>query len=488
MINNWGDGPVYRVLSDGKKQELHFAAQEVLRRTGMRVLVPEAMELYRKAGCWIDGERVRIPAHLLDWAVSVAPHRITVGDREGRPVLFLEGGKAYYGTGGDCPTVLDARTGERRPGRLQDVVDFSRLVDALPNIDFLINMAIAQEVPQEVSDLYHFEAMVNNTTKPVLYSAWNLAHTKVIVEMSEMIAGGAEAFQRTPFAVYFGAEPSPLQITHEFAPTLMYLASKGLPVVFSPTDAAGGTAPVTMAGVIVQNQAEMLANLLLAQLTREGTPFIMSTCGPNPIDMSAMTASYASPEFQLYLGAMAEMARFHGLPIFSYGGCTDSKVFDEQASLEGAISMFLSALSGGNLIHDVGYVESGLTSSYDMLVAMDEVAGFVKRVLGGIEVNPEALALDVIDQVGPGGEYLTHPHTYKHFRQNWAPKLLDRNNYSTWKERGGLTLRERVHQKVLSILDTHQAKPLDENVRATVSRILAHEEARLALPRQARPT
>jgi len=477
MINNWGDGPVYRVLTEGKKQELYLAAQEVLRRTGLQVLVPEARDLFKKAGCWIDGDRVRIPAHLLEWAVGVAPRRITVGDRDGKPAMYLEDGKSYYGTGGDCPTVLDARTGERRSGRLQDVVDFSRLVDALPNIDFLINMAIAQEMPQAVSDLYHFEAMVNNTTKPILYSAWNLAHTKVIVEMCERVAGGAQAYQRTPFAVYFGAEPSPLQITHEFAPTMMYLASKHLPMVFSPTDAAGGTAPVTIAGAIVQNQAEMLANLLLAQLTSEGAPFIMSTCGPNPIDMSAMTASYASPEFQLYLGAMAEMARFHGLPIFSYGGCTDSKVFDEQASLEGAMSMFLSALSGGNLIHDVGYVESGLTSSYEMVVAMDEVAGFVKRVLGGIQVNPESLALDVIDDVGPGGEYLTHPHTYKHFRQNWAPKLLDRNNYSTWKERGGLTLKERVHNRVLAILDTHQARPLDAQVKAEISAIVAREAA-----------
>jgi trimethylamine--corrinoid protein Co-methyltransferase len=480
MADNGGQTPVYRVLTEGKKQEIYLAAQEVLRRTGMRVLMPEARELFREAGCWIESERVRIPAHLVEWAVRVAPRRILVGDREGKPAMFLEAGRSYYGTGGDCPTVLDARTGERRPGRLQDVVDFSRMVDALPNIDFLINMAIAQELPQQVSDLYHFEAMLNNTTKPILYSAWNLAHVKVIVEMCEMVAGSAEAFQRTPFAVYFGAEPSPLQITQEFAPTLMYLASKGLPVVFSPTDAGGGTAPVTLAGAIAQNQAEMLANLLLAQLTREGSPFIMSTCGPNPLDMSAMTASYASPEFQLLTCAMAEMARFHGLPVFSYGGCADSKCFDEQASLEGGMSMLLSALSGGNLIHDVGYVESGLTSSYDMLVAMDEVAGFVKRVLSGIEVDPDALALDVINQVGPGGEYVTHTHTYRHFRENWAPKLLDRNNYSTWKERGGLTLRDRVHRKVLSILDSHESKPLGTLVKAKVSEIMARESEQCA--------
>ncbi len=476
MINNWGQGPILQVLTDRKKEEIHFAAQEVLRRTGVKVKLPEAMELYRKAGCWIDGDRVRIPAHLLDWALGVAPHRVTMGDRDGNPAMFLEDGKAYYGSGGDCPTVIDARTGERRPGRLQDVIDFTRLTDALPNIDFVLNMAIAQELPQAVSDLYHFEAMVNNTTKPMLFSAWNLENLQAIIEMCEVIAGGAEAFQRSPFAVIFGAEPSPLQISFEYTPKVLWLAGKGLPVIFAPTEAAGGTAPVTLAGAMVQGQAEMMASLLLVQLKREGAPFICSTSCPIPMDMSSMTASYASPEFGLFICAMAEMAHWHRLPIFSFGGCSDSKVFDEQASLEGALNMFLSALSGGNLIHDVGYVESGLTSSYEMLAVMDEVAGFVKRVLGGIEVNPEALALDVIDQVGPGGEYLTHPHTYKSFRQNWAPKLLDRNNYSTWKEGGGTTLKERARNRVLKILDTYQPKPLDKKIAAKISEIVAREE------------
>jgi len=341
-------------------------------------------------------------------------------------------------------------------------------------------MAIAQELPQSVSDLYHFEAMLNNTTKPLLFSAWNLQNLKAITEMCEIVAGGEEAFQRTPFAVLFGAEPSPLQISFEYAPKMLWLAGKGLPVIFAPTEAAGGTAPVTLAGAMVQGQAEMMASLLLVQLKREGAPFICSTSCPIPMDMSSMTASYASPEFNLFICAMTEMAHYHGLPIFSFGGCSDSKCFDEQASLEGAMSMFLSALSGGNLIHDVGYVESGLTSSYEMLAVMDEVAGFVKRILGGIEVSPQMLALDVIDEVGPGGEYLTHTHTYQHFRKNWVPKLLDRNNYSVWQERGGTTLRERAHKRVLSILDSHEPTPLDARVKMRISKIVAREEQKAA--------
>jgi trimethylamine--corrinoid protein Co-methyltransferase len=476
MIKNWGKGPEYRVLSDKKKEEIYLAALEVLRRTGLKVKVPEALELLRKAGCWVDGDRVRIPAHLIDWAIRAAPRRITLCDRDGTPAMYLEDGKSYFGTGGDCPTVIDPYTGERRQGMLQDVVDFARVADALPNIDFVLNMSIAQDVDQSVSDLYHFEAMVNNTKKPILYSAWNVETLKATVEMCEVISGGAEAFRRSPFAILFGANVSPLQITQEYTPMALYIAEKGLPLVCAPSEIAGGTAPVTLAGAMVQGQAEMLAMLLIVQLKREGTPFIFSVCGPIPMDMSTMTASYASPEFALTMGSMAEMAQYHGIPTFGFAGCSDSKCFDEQASMEGALTMLISALSGGNLIHDVGYIESGLTSSFEMLVVMDEMAGYVKRLMGGIEVNPETLALDVIDRVGPSGEYLSDEHTYDHFRENWMPGLLDRNTYSTWCEQGKLTLRQRANKKVLELLEIYQTEPLVEDIKTKLSEIVAREE------------
>ena len=475
MIGNWQDAPVYRVLTDKKKEQIYLAALEILRRTGLEVSVPAALQLFKKAGCWIDGNRVRIPASLVRWALSIAPSRIVMCDRAGDPAMYLEDGRAYFGTGGDCPTTIDLQTGERRHGELQDVVNFTRVTDALPNIDFVLNMAQAHDVPAAVSDLYHFEAMVNNTTKPIVYSAWNVENLKAIVDMCYAIAGGEEAFRRSPFAVLFGAEVSPLQMTNEFTPMALYTAERGLPLVFSPSPIAGGTAPVTLAGTMAQGHAEMLAMLVLVQLKREGTPYAIDVCGPQPMDMSSMTASYASPEFALEMGAMAEMAHYYGLPVMGFAGCSDSKCFDEQASMEGALTMLVSAMSGANLIHDVGYLEYGLTSSLEMLVVMDEVAGYVKRLLNGIEVNVETLALDVIDRVGPGGEFLTDEHTLRHFRRNWFPKLLDRRSYQTWRQNGSLTLRERAHNRVVSLLETHEPKPLGEAGRAAISAILDRE-------------
>jgi trimethylamine--corrinoid protein Co-methyltransferase len=175
--------PRFSVLSRGQVEEIHAGTLEVLRRTGVKVLLLEAREMLAGAGCWVDGEVVRFPAHLVEWAVRTSPSRIVLCDRQGRPAMDLTGYNCYFGTGSDCPNVLDLGTGERREGRLQDVIDFARLVDALPNLDFHMCMAIARELPQETSDIHHFEAMISNTTKPICYTAWSLENLKEIVEI-----------------------------------------------------------------------------------------------------------------------------------------------------------------------------------------------------------------------------------------------------------------------------------------------------------------
>jgi len=166
--------PRFQVFSADQVEEMHYGTLEVLRRTGVKVLVAEAREMLRKAGCWIDGEVVRFPPHLVEWAIRTAPSRVVLCDRNGQPAMEMEGYKTYFGTGSDCPNVVDPYTGERRQGRLQDVADFARLADALPNMDFVMCMTIAQELDQATSDIHHFEAMINHPAKPVCFTAWNV--------------------------------------------------------------------------------------------------------------------------------------------------------------------------------------------------------------------------------------------------------------------------------------------------------------------------
>ena len=471
--------PRFRVLSDDQIEEIHLATLEVLRRTGIVVKEPAGLALLKRGGCWVDGERVRIPSHLVEWAVSMAPPRVVLCDRNGDPAMFLERNKTYYGTGSDTPNVVDPYSGERRPAVLTDVENTPRVVDFLPNISFMMCMGIASDVNEALSDIYHFNAMVSNTVKPIVFTAWSLDNLKDIVAMAEAVVGGAEALQRSPFLALYTEPISPLQHAVESVQKLLWMAEKRLPVAYTPGMTTGAAAPVTMAGGLVQANAELLSGLVMAQLAGEGTPFVYGG-GIDPMDMRTMTMTYASPEFMLNMSALTEMGRYYRLPVFSFAGCTDSKTFDQQAALEGGLWMLIAALSGGNLVHDVGYIDNGLTASLQMLVAMDETAGLVKRIMGGIEISDETMAIDVIDEVGPAGHFLSTDHTYRHFKENWFPKLFDRTTYETWRANGELTLAERAAARAREILETHQPEFLPADVQATLNDIVAGAERRVA--------
>ena len=268
-----------------------------------------------------------------------------------------------------------------------------------------------------------------------------------------------------------------MQHAVEASQKLLWMAEKGLPVVYTPGLMTGASGPVTSAGGLVQANAELLSGFLMAQLKREGTPLIYGG-GVLLMDMSTTLMAYGAPEFMLSTCALTDMARYYRLPMFHFAGCTDAKTFDQQAAMEGALWMLVAALSGGNLVHDVGYIDNGLTSSLEMLVSMDEVAGLVKRIMGGIEVSDETMAVDVIDKVGPAGHFLGEDHTYRHFRENWFPKLLNRDNYETWKSKGSQTLGDRASAKAREILETHQPEALGDEIKAELASIIERAEAR----------
>jgi trimethylamine--corrinoid protein Co-methyltransferase len=464
--------PRFRLLSDDQIDELHQATLELMRRTGVQVEEPAAIEVFARAGCWIDGRRVRFPAHLVEWAIRASPSRVMLCDRLGRPAVALQGERAYFGTGSDTPNIVDPSTGERRLVKKDDVAATSRLLDALPHLSFMMCSGIASDVPAAVSDLHHFQVMAANTVKPIVFTAWSLENLKVIVEMAELVAGGAGELERSPFCALYTEPISPLKLGPEAVQKLMYMAEKGLPTVFTPGLLTGASGPVTIAGGLVQGNAEMLAGFVLAQLIREGTPLIYGG-GVLPIDMRTTLMSYASPEFMMGACALKDMARRYRLPMFHFAGCSDAKTFDQQASLEGALWVMLAALNGGNLVHDMGYIDNGLTTSYQQLVVMDEVVGLVARFMEGIEVTEETMALEVIDQVGPGGQYLAEEHTLRHFRRNWFPTLLDRSNYSAWCENGKQSLGERAAARARQLLETHKPTPLPSKVSGRLADLVA---------------
>jgi trimethylamine--corrinoid protein Co-methyltransferase len=256
-------------------------------------------------------------------------------------------------------------------------------------------------------------------------------------------------------------------------------AERGIPICYPPGDISGGSAPVTLAGGIAQANAEALSGIVLHQLKARGAP-IISGFAVVPLDMKTTTFCYGAPEFRLTNSAFADLYHYYGLPMWSTVG-SDAHGLDEQAGIEHAFGTLLAALDGANLIHDVGYLGQGLLGHPASIVMCDEIIGYVKRILRGFDISPEMLALDLIRVVGPGGDYLAQKHTAQHFRNElWQPQHLNRDNPETWASKGGLRYGERVRQKALEILSTHQPKPLPAAIANRLNEIAARAETELA--------
>jgi len=474
--------PGSQMLSNSQLAEIHQASLEILSRTGVRVFESEALDLLGNAGCKIsDGDLVKFSEAVIEEALSYAPSRVVLSCRNGKPSVFLEEQRTFFGTGSDLLHTLDLETGERRLSCLSDVRDAARLADSLPNIDFVMSMALPSDVAPATSDRHSFLAMINNTTKPVVFTAWDEAGLADIITMAETIAGGAAELTRNPFLLAYLEPTSPLQHSQEVLRKMLMMADKKLPIVYAPGGIDGASAPVTQAGSLAMANAEVLSGLTIAQLRQPGTPVVYGS-GSGPLDMQTTVVSYSSPEFMLHCKAMVELGqRFYHLPTWGFSGCSDSKLPDMQAGIESSLWILWTALSGANLVHDIGYLESGLTNSYEMIVICDEIIGFVRRLLGGIELTPETLALDVIDEVGPGGNFLSTDHTLRHFQECWYPNIIDRSTYLSWTKAGKPAAVEKARQAARDAIANHTPDPLPADMLDILNGLVAEADKRAGI-------
>jgi trimethylamine--corrinoid protein Co-methyltransferase len=459
-------------------EKLHAASLEILERTGVRLFEPEAVELVRRAGAPVsEGNRVRIPARLVDRAFETAPRRVVLHDRLGRPVMPLEGVRTFFGPGSDCLNIVDHRTGERRRARLQDVRDAARLCDALEHIHFVMSMFLPSDVRPDLADRLQFEAMLQNTSKPIVFVTYEMSGCADAIEMAEAVAGGAEALRERPFAACYINVTTGLVHNADALQKLLFLSEKGLPALYIPVVSGGTSGPMTMAGGLALSNAGALAGLVISQLKRPGAPFVMPGFGGDALDMRTMVDPYCAPEPR---GMAEALGHFYDLPLFSLGGSSESKLVDAQAGIEAALSMLVGAMSGGHLFHDLGYLESGLSGSLAQLAICNEIAGWIASFQQPVEISPETLALDLIDQAGPDGQFLKLPHTRRHMRERWYPTIFDRDNHAGWLARGGKALPERAADHVERLLASHRPQPLDETAARAVTGVVERAAARTA--------
>jgi trimethylamine--corrinoid protein Co-methyltransferase len=462
--------PQFRVLSDDQIEQIFLAALDVLQRVGTRVNGEEGLVLLDGAGCVVsDASLVHIPGWLVKDALSTVPARIVVAGRDRSKRIRLEKDRFY------------PYTDQVRKYTFEDVYNAARISDALPNVDFHMSLGLTSGVQRQTYDRPQFLAMVKGTSKPLVITTVDKEGLADQYMMACEVLGGPAEFAKTPLFVVYIEPSSPLTHSIEAVEKILYAAETGIPAIFTPCTMCGGTGPVTLAGTMVQALAEYLVGVVLSQLKRKGAAVIMGGVN-SPMDMATSIMSYGAPELALISAAMTDVSKWLRVPMFSTAGCSDSKVLDQQAAIEAAVSVTTAALSGANLIHDVGYLESGLLGSYDMLVMADEVIGMAKRILGGISVTPETLAVEVIDEVGPGGHYLTQEHTRRNFREEvWFPTLMDRQMRGTWEKTGEKTMADRVRAKVVDILEHYEPLPLPDEKEAAVKEIIAEAEARHTL-------
>jgi len=469
--------PQFRVLAENQCEEVYLAAVEVLERTGADVHSGEAREILRRGGCWVDGLRVRFPSRLTEWAVRTTPSRIVICDRNGKRSLFLEGQNVYYGPGPTNTYTLDPFTGERRRPRKADTVRAAVVADALPNISYAMDNGTPMDVTPDLADVHAFQALLENTTKPIIHWGFGTAQYQDMIDMAAAVAGDLLALQRNPFLILYSESSPPLRHSAEAIDKAVFAARNNIPVVYTPCTFAGGVAPATMAGTLVISVADFLVGLVAGQLVREGSPFIMGGL-ISTMDMSSSILSYGAAELSLLSAALTNVARYMGIPMFSTAGCTDSKVIDVQMGIEAAFSLLVAGLSGANLVHDANYMEYGSCGSLELMVMDDEIIGMVRRILGGIEVNDQTLALDVIDRVGPGGHFLLEEHTMAHFREFWRPTLITRLRYDAWREAGATTMGQRVRKKTQDLISNHEPEKLPAPVLAKIQAVVDRAEAR----------
>ena len=462
--------PTLNVLNTDQIEQIHLATMEVLERTGIRITHLKALELLDGAGASVIGNRVRIPAQMVEEAIHTSPSQFALGKRNGEPAIFLEDNKSWFGAGLDCVDYLNPITDERRRFTSEDCRVTATISNALSNYSWSMTLGLAADVPADIADRVTAKQALTYCEKPLFFCCKDLNSLSAIYDMAVLIAGSEERFRQTPTIATISSAISPLWYDDDTLEKVIFCAEKGIPQVFFSGLQAGATSPATFAGTIVQGSAESHSGLVVAQLVRTGAPVIYGAF-TTIMDMATTIFSYGAPEMNLMTAAMVQMAQHYNLPVFGTAGCSDAKFHDDpQAVIEATFSCLSSTLSGANLVHDLGLLDHSAVISPNYLVLVDEILSMVNQYMRGILVNDETLALDLIDRVGPGGHYLEEEHTMHHFRDVWYSDLFDRTNYDEWLKQGSIHFTERLREKTRKMMNLN-TEPLPTEIIKEMDRM-----------------
>jgi len=462
-----------KFLSQQEVEKIHYASLKILEEAGVLIHEDGFLKFLESAGLKVDytEKRAKLPSDIVDECIKKTPKQLTFYARDRKCDVKFESGKIYAHPTGGASNVLDLDTGDARLATRKDVEDLTRIVDALPNIHTQVMIAYPNDVPERLRDVYAVDAILNNTRKNFDATPYTDASFKFIIEMIQAVQG-EEELRAKPIITASISPTSPLQFSTEVTKIMTRATKHNLPIAVLPCPVAGATSPVTLAGTLVQQNAEMLAGITMVQLLNPGNAVQYS---PRCIllEMRTGQACYGIEATMMNVGCV-QLAQHYSLPCDVYGLDTDSKILDEQAGIERAMGGLLPALAGANSLSGAGCLEGGITTSYEQLVIDDEIFAMVFRAAKGIDVSEEKLAVDEIIKVARESlNFLEERHTLNHFRSEYfRPKLANKDARDRWRKTGNKSLVELARQKVKEILDEHRPLQLEEDVKKKVDKIV----------------
>ncbi len=445
---------------------IHEATLTVMEKTGLVFTYDPARELLSKAGCKVDGQKVFFPKKLVEEQIKKAPSQFTLYARDTEKNVVIGGDNIAFMPCYGPPFVNDMDNG-RREGTLEDFNNFAKLAYASPYMDITGGMMTEpNDIPVNQRNAERNYSLMTLSDKPFMGAGTNAVDAEETIKMASIVFGSREEMAEKPPFISILCSLTPLQYDDNMSSAIMKYAEAGMPQLISSLAIAGATAPVTMEGTLIIQNAEILAGITLAQLVREGAPVVFAGSS-SAAAMRYGTLSIGAPEMAVNTAATAQMGRFYNLPVRGGGALTDAKVMDSQAAYESMMTMMMATMSGINFVlHSAGILEGYITASYEKFIIDCEICGMCKRIKRGEKITEDKLAANIIKDVGSGGEYLTHMHTFQHFKQEfYAPILEGRDNFSNWSKKGSLTMEQRANARYKEILENYVQPDMDGKVK-----------------------
>lgn len=461
-----------QLLSRTKLDKIDAAGREVLQRVGIKILDPQLCKRLHQSGARVDTQtlRVRMPDQWLERQIAQAPNQFILYGRDSANDLLMGAKRVYFGNGGRVFQMLDMQTECMRPTLLHDIADTAALVQHLPHIQFFIIPCQAYDLTAEAYHLNDFFQAIAHTTKHVMGGCDNLAGVEQMHQLAMIVAGDAESLRKQPFVSVITNPISPLTVDAETLKIVDYCAKNAIPFTCAPAPIAGATAPATLGGVLAQLHAEALATVAIAQFLHPGAATLYGAV-PSTMDLRTMNLAIGSVETSMLNTAAVALAHKYKLPIYASAGLTDAKQPDVQAGFEKGVSTLLVGRAGADFIHlAAGMLDSGNAIALEQYVIDNEILGMIRRILRGIDIDQETLAVDCIEAVGPGGNFVMEDHTLDHMMdQFFYPDLSVRMPYDLWRDKARPSPLSRAKEEVDRILAEHSGK-LDQQTMKRIQK------------------